>query len=255
MTRDDELLRGFFANEASLPLDELSQLAAGELGEDGRKRLEALAERSPAIAAELALARAFGREDTVEDADVDSIVARLRAQPMAAAQAAAAPGRRLELVGRVKPLGASAPWGATLRMAASLAVVVGAGLLVGRLSSPPDLPEANAPQILRAASVVALGPAGELALPPRALEWTPVAAASSARVVLRTKSGEVLLEARVSGEVARGAGALELPAEVVERLATGVHGEWLVELFDASDQLLARSELTSFRVVSTPADP
>lgn len=224
-----------------LPLERIARYAGGELDAAECRALEAEAESSPALAAELALARQF-RDADLERVGVDEIVGRLGSAPATRGRVVAFERRP---VGPTASTGA--PWGRTLRLAAMLAVVVGGGVLVGRLTAPPPVPLV-ANHAVRGSQVEILAPAGEISEVPRELTWRPLEGSSATRVRLRAASGEVLLDEQVEA----GRGVLELPEALHTRLAAGLRWSWAIEAIDAEGRVLARSEVVEVRPASAP---
>lgn len=236
---------------------EFGALATGTLGAPRQLALEQHAATCPRCAAEFELAQAFA-VTTADGADLDLITAQLAttvapsarttttARSTTAAAATSAP-LRFALPPRrdaAPPLG---NWSSPLRLAASLALVVGAGLLVARLgSNQPGLPDPTSDSPVRNATVEVVEGKGALSVVPTRLVWAATPSAARYRLELATESGERLLELEVDQP------SLDLNQSVRDRLATGVACRWSVAALDTNGAVLAQSAPVSLRVMPTP---
>jgi hypothetical protein len=226
----------------AVDLDQLARYAGGELDARAAQELEARAASSPMLAAELALARAF-READSKAAGVDEIGARLAgSRPRENVVPFDLGNRRnTRTSGHV-----AAPWGRTLRLAAMLAVVIGGGVLVGRLTAPPVLPPAPT-NAVRGSSLELVRPQGAVETLPAEVAWQPLPGLAT-RVWIESGSGELLLDQRVPA----GVGTLALPPALVDRLAGGLRWRWAAEAIDGEGRVVARAEPVEVRLERAP---
>lgn len=255
-TLDAWLRAAYAAEEAGCPPPEAFLEAEMEaLSADERRALEAHAASCPACAAERDLARMFDaapEEADVRPEDLAYVVSRLEAEPPvrstppAPANVTPFPGpRRTEA-----PAASATPASPALRRSRALLRFAAAALLVlGGLigyrafqSPEPALPPPELNGTMRSGEIETLGPAGEVAEMPEALQWVPKAGAAFYRVRITTVDDTVLWEGTALAPPAR------LPAEVAERLHRAVLYTWTVEALDSSGARLAASEPVRFKV-------
>ena len=226
------------------------ELAA--LHPDERRRLEAHADACPACNAERELARAFDAgEAGAASEDVDWMTARLRGEPVASVQPAAAPAPTgMPAAGRVVPFRGRTAARTWVRFAAAAVLVVAAGLTVRTMyERPPALPAPPHGGVVRGGEVEVVSPVGEVAEPPAELRWKPVAGATAYRVRLLAVDDTILWETKTSAPLA------QLPAEVVTRLQRAVSYSWTVEALAKDGAAVGRSTPARFRVRPLPESP
>lgn len=217
----------------AVDLDQLARYASGELDVQSARDLEARAQSSPMLAAELALARAF-RDANAAAAGVDEIAERL-AGARERDNVVSFELRNRQGMRRSSPV-AAAPWGRTLRLAAMLAMVIGTGVLVGRLTAPPVVP-AGTGDTVRSSKLELVRPHGAVEAVPTELVWRPLPGTTT-RVWIESGSGEVLLDQRIPA----GVGTLALAPALTERLSGGLRWRWAAEALDAEGRVAARAE-------------
>ncbi|HEV8241450.1 MAG TPA: zf-HC2 domain-containing protein [Thermoanaerobaculia bacterium] len=223
------------------------------LSPEQRRRLEAHADACPACRAERELARAFDAgESGASSADVDWVTARLRGEPVPAAQGdapaqpAASPAG-MPATGRVVPFRGRAAVRTWVRFAAAAVLVVAMGLTARTFyERPPSLPAPPHGGIVRGGEVELVSPVGEVAEPPLELRWKSVAGAVAYRVRLSGVDGTVLWETKAAATSA------PLPAAVAANLKRAVSYEWTVEGLATDGSTIGRSAPARFRVRPLP---
>jgi hypothetical protein len=225
-----ESLREALSPDGACPSPEdYLRLESGETNpEEGRRLLEH-AERCPACAAELELARVFHAGPEEGSEDLDFVVGRLES---------------LRLHETPRPLEFRPRRKAVVRWAASLAALVAlaVGLSVYTSQKAPSLPEPGREEVFRGAEIHDLQPSGEFPEVPRGFRWSAIEGAASYRVTLRAVDETVLWEESVAQPSAR------LPEEVARGLHPAVLYAWTVEALNERGERLAVSEPVRFTV-------
>jgi hypothetical protein len=181
---------------------------------------------------EIALHQEFSESAPVPDegAAVQWVVAELRRRRPAPLPARVFDGLRRWL-----------PNTGRLAAAAALLAVVAIGYMMQ--DREPGVRELqNAPPVYRTVQVQVVAPSGDVAAPPRALEWVPFSGAVSYDVELLEVDGTRMW---------RGTSAspqIELPASVLAQLVPGKTVSWEVRARSASGATLANSGTQRFRV-------
>ena len=131
--------------------------------------------------------------------------------------------------------------GRLVTAAAALAGVVTIGYVM-RDGEPAVRELQNAPQVYRTAQVQVVAPVGDIAAPPRALEWVAVSGAVGYDVDVLEVDGTILW---------RGTSAtprIDLPSSVLAQLVPGKTVLWDVRARSASGATVANSGTQRFRV-------
>lgn len=242
----ETLARALGAGEGCPALERLVAAAAGELPESERADVLAHAASCAACAAELDLARGFGREPEVDEAaDVEWIVGRLRGETAAASVPAATPA-----VAKVLPMrprrGALSPARRALWAAAACAALaIGLSFWSVRDGRAPALPERPLVDVVRGGAVELTTALGSLAAAPDEIAWRPVAGATSYRAEILDVADRPLLAALVTAE------RWTLSFEERARLETFVRYRVRVVALDAGGRELAASEPAELRLEPT----
>ena len=100
----------------------------------------------------------------------------------------------------------------------------------------------NTPQVYRTAQVQVVAPLGDLAAPPRALEWVPVSGAVGYDVEILEVDGTRLWRGTAAGP------RIDLPSSVIAQLVPGKTVLWEVRARSASGATVANSGTQRFRV-------
>lgn len=236
----DELEHALRSDEPCPPLEALlDELGPGRPAatSEARRRMEKHVERCAACRAELTMANAFAAPEAATEAtDVDWIVDRRRggaAEPTGPARVVSIDSRR-----RSSPLAGWRGWAA----AAAAAAVVAVGLSVVEHRGAIAPLEVATSDALRSARVVWRSELGDLPEAPSRLAWDPVESAVRYTIVVEGVDGR---------EVARletAATAVELPAEMRERLEPFVLYRVRIAAYAEGGAELARSSALELRV-------